>query len=170
VTPRLTIATPRVGKLLTLWLAEFSFKHSKADSPTRWVRESATPRLAESESQQLPDSPSQRVADSQTPRVRESLTRRLVSWGVVFWLRISPQIQSQNWNGSKGSIRDLRGTNFCKTPENPPHCHVPLSWWNKYILFYSILFSLTLLVSRPMLPEEFWRWRDGKKQICISIN
>jgi hypothetical protein len=49
------MATPR--------LAEFSFKHSKADSPSR---------------------------------------------GVIFRLRISPRIRSQNWNGSKGSVRDLQ--------------------------------------------------------------
>ena len=50
----------------------FSFKHSKADSPTRRVGESSTPPLAESESQRLPDSPSRRVADSPTRRVGES--------------------------------------------------------------------------------------------------
>ncbi len=35
---------------------------------------------------------------------------------VVFRLRISPRIRSQNRNGSKGSVRDLWGTNFCKNP------------------------------------------------------
>ncbi len=53
------MATPRVGELATPRLAEsgsrrlsdlpsFSFKHSKADSPTRRVGESSTSRLAES--------------------------------------------------------------------------------------------------------------------------
>ncbi len=51
----------------------------------------------------LPDSPSRRVADSS-------------SWGVVFRLWISPRNWSQNRNGSKGSVRDLWGTNFCKNP------------------------------------------------------
>ncbi len=69
-----------------------------------------------------------------TPQVREStrlpidtiffkpLNRQscrlpdLPSRGVVFRLRISPQIQSQNRNGSKGSVRNLWGTNFCKNP------------------------------------------------------
>jgi hypothetical protein len=87
----------------TLRIAEFSFKHSKADSPTRRVRELSTPWLAKSESQQLPDSPSRQVRNSPTPRV-------------VFWLWISPRIRSQNRNGSKGNVRDLWGTSFCKNP------------------------------------------------------
>ncbi len=73
----------------------FSFKHSKADSLTRRVGELSTPRLAESESQRLPDS---------------------LSRGVVFRLRISPRIRSQKRNGSKGSVRDPWGPNFCKNP------------------------------------------------------
>ncbi len=77
------------------WLSEFSFKHSKADSPTRRIGESATPRLGELESHPLPDSTSR---------------------GVVFWLRISPRFRSKNRNSSKGSVRDLWGTNFCKNP------------------------------------------------------
>ncbi len=48
----------------TLRLAEFSFKHSKADSPTRRVRESVTPRLAESGSRRLPESESRQLAES----------------------------------------------------------------------------------------------------------
>jgi hypothetical protein len=58
----------------TLRLAEFSFKHSKAESESRRLRDSA-------------------------------------SRGVVFRLRISPQIRSQKRKGWK---------------KNPPHCHVPL--------------------------------------------
>ncbi len=50
----------RVGESTTLRLAEFSFKHSKA----------------ESESQKFPDSPSQRVSDSPTRQVGESSTSR----------------------------------------------------------------------------------------------
>ncbi len=51
------------------------------------------------------------------------------SRGVLFRVRIPPRIRSPNRNGSKGSGRDLWGTNFCKNPrksENLPHCHVPL--------------------------------------------
>ncbi len=44
-----------------------------------------------------------------------------------FWLRISPRIRSQNRNGSKGSVRDSWRSDLCKTPENSPHCHVPLN-------------------------------------------
>jgi hypothetical protein len=73
----------------------FPLKHSKADSPTRRVGKSSTPRLTESESRRLLDSASR---------------------GVVFQLRISPRIRSQNRNGSKSSVRDLWGTDFCKNP------------------------------------------------------
>ncbi len=38
------------------------------------------------------------------------------SQGVFFRLRISPRIRSQNRNGSKGSVRNSWGTNFCKNP------------------------------------------------------
>ncbi len=38
------------------------------------------------------------------------------SWGVVFRLRISPRIRSQNWNGSKRSVMDLCRTVLCKNP------------------------------------------------------
>jgi hypothetical protein len=50
--------------------------------------------VAISVGRRLPESPSRRVADS-------------LSRGVVFRLRISPRIQSQNRNGSKGSVSDL---------------------------------------------------------------
>jgi hypothetical protein len=56
--------TRRVEELATLRLAKFSFKHSKANSPTRQVGKSSTPRLVESESRRLPDSPSRGVANS----------------------------------------------------------------------------------------------------------
>ncbi len=56
--------TRRFGELATPRLAEFSFKHSKADSPTHRAGESSTPRLAESESCRLPDSPTRQVGES----------------------------------------------------------------------------------------------------------
>ncbi len=60
-----------------------------------------------------------RVEESATPRLAESQSRRLAdmpSRGVVFRLWISPQIRSQKRNGSKDSVRDLWGPNFCKNP------------------------------------------------------
>ncbi len=39
-----------------------------------------------------------------------------VSRGVVFRLRISPRIRSQNWNGSKCSVRYLCRTHLCENP------------------------------------------------------
>jgi hypothetical protein len=46
-----------------------------------------------------------------TLRLGESASR-----GVVFRLRISPRIRSQNRNGSKCSVRDLCRTDLCKNP------------------------------------------------------
>ncbi len=117
--------TRRVGELATPWLAEswsrrlydppsFSFKHSKDDSPTSQVGESATPRLAESESQGFPDSP---------------------SWGGVFRLRISPRIRSQKRNGSKVSVRDLWGPNFCKNPRKSASLPCPFKNMSKLEIF-----------------------------------
>jgi hypothetical protein len=51
---------------------EFYFKHSIADSPTRQVRESSTPRLAKSESQH-PRLAELESSNSLTCRVRESV-------------------------------------------------------------------------------------------------
>ena len=67
----------------------------------------ATPWLAESGSQRLSDSPMRGsfLLNIQKPRlVGESFFR----------LRISPQIRSQNWNGSTCSVRDLCQTDLCK--------------------------------------------------------
>ncbi len=86
--------TRRVGELPTLRLSEFSFKR---------VGESSTPRLAEWESRRLTEPESRQLAE-------------LPSRGVVFRLGISPRIGSQKQNSSKGSIRGLWGTNFCKNP------------------------------------------------------
>ncbi len=71
-----------------------------------------------------------RVGDSPTQGLTESVSQRIPSptpRSVVFQLRISPQIRSQIRNDSKGNVRDSWGTDFCKTPENLPHCHVPLT-------------------------------------------
>ncbi len=73
----------------------FFKKNSIADSPYRWCVESPTPHISDAGSRRLPDS-----------------TIR----GVVFPIRISPRIRSQNWNGPKGSVRDSWVTNFCKNP------------------------------------------------------
>jgi hypothetical protein len=115
--------TRRVGESATLRLAEFYFKHSKPDSPTRRVGKSSTPRLTESESQR-----------------------------VVFRLWIFPRIWSQNRNGLQGSVRDLWlwGTNFCKNPENPPHCHVPLST-NSSCSSYKLLSAMLQICIDPKI-------------------
>jgi hypothetical protein len=122
------------------------------DSPTRRVGELATPRLAESGSRRLSDSPSfsikhskadsppRRVGESLTPRLAESETRRLldlVCRGVVFRLRISPRIRSQKRNGSKGSVRDLWGPNFCKNPRKSASLPCPFN--TTFSKFWKIL-------------------------------
>ncbi len=104
----------RVGESPTLRLTEFffwTFKSRLPDSPSRWVVDSPTRRVV--------DSPTRRVRESATPRLVVSESRRLAdspSRGVVFRLRISPRIRSQKRNGSKDSVRDLWGPNFCKNP------------------------------------------------------
>jgi hypothetical protein len=135
---RLRIATPR--------LAESGVNNSptrrvffKTDSPSRRVIDSLTRRV---ESHQLPDSPSRRVIDSLTRWVgADSPTSRLansLSRGVVFRLCISPRIRSQNRNGSKGSVRDLWGTNFCKNPRKSASLPCPFKkiqiWWCKNLV------------------------------------
>jgi hypothetical protein len=51
---------------------------------------------------------------------------RLSESGSRFFKRISSRIRSQNRNGSKGSVREEPV--YAKTSENPPHCHVPLTF------------------------------------------
>ncbi len=105
-----------------------SLSRGVSDSPTRGVSDSPsfllnilkpTSQLAESMSHRLPDSPSRRVADSP-------------SRGVVFRLRISPRIRSQNRIGSKGSVRDLWGTNFCKNPRKSASLPCPFKLHRLY--------------------------------------
>jgi hypothetical protein len=83
----------------------------------------------------LADSPTCRVsfkhskADSSTQWVGES-----PSQGVVFWLWISLRIWSQNWNGWKGSVRNLWGTNFCKNPRKSVSLPCPYKdFWDGFV-------------------------------------
>ncbi len=112
-----------------------------SDSLTRRVGESPTPRLAELASQGVSDSPTFLLnIQKPTPRLAESESRRLTdspSRGVVFGLRISLEIRSQNWNGSKGSARDLWGPIFCKNPRKSASLPCPfkanLSEYGSYL-------------------------------------
>ncbi len=76
---------------------------------------------------------------------------RRIFCGFVFRLRISPRIWSQNRNGSKGSVRDLWETNFCKKPENPPHCHVPLKGKCHEIFCFRFFSWITF----PQAPDNY---------------
>jgi hypothetical protein len=49
------------------------------------------------------------------------------SRGVVFRLRISPRIRSQNRNGSKRSEMDLCRTGLCKNPRKSPSLPCPFN-------------------------------------------
>jgi hypothetical protein len=73
------------------------------------------------------------------------------SQGVVFWLRIS-----QNRNGSKCSVWTYAEQIYAKTPENPPHCHVPLNIWKihqKIMCCYPMI--VLLLVTRFFASVHF---------------
>ncbi len=129
---------------------DFSFKNSFADSQTRRVRESPTHRLGELTTPRLAKSGSRWLPDS-------------ASWRVSFWLWISPRIWSKIWNGSKGSVRDSWGAgNSAKTPENPPHCHVPLN------VQYSWQTSSTYRVA-AIFPEHFQSFTVGLKHFFKII-
>ncbi len=92
--------------LRTIDTESFLFKKSIADSLYWWCGESATLRISDAGSRRLTVSLIRRVGDSPYRWQRV----------VVFWIRISPRIWSQNRNGSKGSVRDSWGTDFCKNP------------------------------------------------------
>ncbi len=83
-----------------------------ADSAYQWCGDLATPHISSAGSWRIPVSLIRGVSDSP------------YRWkqGVVFRLRISLRIRSQNRNGSKGTHEEPISA---KTPENPPHCHVP---------------------------------------------
>jgi len=71
------------------------------------------------------------------------------SRGVVFRLRISPRIRSQNRNGSKCSVRNLGRTDLCKNPRKSASLPCPfnlgrcvlISMSQTYISFISLRIS-----------------------------
>jgi hypothetical protein len=85
----------QVGDLLTLCLGFWMFKRKLGKSGSRYGESRSLYSNFFGQSSLLPNSASR---------------------GVVFRLRISPRIQSQNRNGSKCSVRDLCRTDFCKNP------------------------------------------------------
>jgi hypothetical protein len=102
------------------------------DSPTRRVGESAFECLNESSaSRRVGDSLTRLVGKSLTPRVGKSESRRLpgsASRGVVFRLRSSPRIRSQNRNGSKCTVKDLCRTDLCKNPRKSASLPCPFNY------------------------------------------
>ncbi len=91
-------------------------------------------------SRRVSDSPTCRVGESPTPQLALSESRRLSESEVVFQLRISPQIRNQTRNGSKGSVRDPWGTNFCKNPRKSASLSCPFKQINYSFTFLNIIF------------------------------
>ncbi len=91
------------------------------DSPWRRVGESSTPRLAESGSHRLSDSPrfsfKHSKVDSPTRRVGESF----------FDYEYRREFEAKSGTALKAVYGIYEDPISAKTPENPPHCHVPLS-------------------------------------------
>jgi hypothetical protein len=105
---------------------------STSDSLYHRYAESSTPRLNDTWSRRLSVSTIRGVDDSRRLPVSLSL-------GVVFRIRISPRIRSQNRNGSKCSVRDLCRTDYnAKTSENPVRFHVPLSCTRHVLYVFTI--------------------------------
>ncbi len=73
--------------------------YDKPESGSRGVSYSLTRRLSDSPSSLL-------NIQKPTRRVMESF----------FDYEYLSEFEAKNWNGSKGSVRDLWGTNFCKNP------------------------------------------------------
>jgi hypothetical protein len=67
------------------------------------------------------------------------------SRGVVFQLRISPRIRSQNRNGSKCSVRDLCRTDLCKNPRKSASLPCPFNLWSLLILINVFISYLSLV-------------------------
>jgi hypothetical protein len=137
------MATPRLGESPPLRLAEFSFKHSKADSPTCQVGESATPRL----------SPSQRVTDSPTWRVGESF----------FDYEYLREFEAKIGTAQKVVYEIYEEPiSAKKKPENPPHCHVPLQ----------AIFILKILGTKQTSQQKWRRIREIsllRSQCTVSL-
>ncbi len=95
------------------------------------------------------------------------------SRGVVFRLRISPRIRSQNRNGSKCSVRDLCRTDLCKNPRKSASLPCPFRYAdnvqqyfqrenNKGLTVHYVLELFLFLFLNKMLSLE---WSDQKRFI-----
>ena len=111
----------------------------------KWLGDSASRRLSNSVSRGVGDSQTRRVGESafecwkENSKTWKKLYRiyrqscRLTyspSQGVVFPLRISPRIGSQNRHGSKCSVRDLCRTDLCKNPRKSASLPCPFNVGN----------------------------------------
>ncbi len=89
------------------------------------------------------------------------------SWWVVFGLWISPQILSQNGNGSKGSVRDSWGTDFCKNPRKS--ASLPCLLNITFKAYFSIKFMLKVWISVTYLEVSFTRLWTGLSFFKVTV-
>ncbi len=84
------------------------------------------------------------------------------SRGVVFRLRISPRIRSQNRNGSKCSVRDLCPTDLCKNLGKSASSPCPFNSLRLF-LFWIIFWFLF----RPLYLTKFLFRKSGQR--CLMM-
>ncbi len=134
----------RLADLLSRWVD---------DSPTRRIGESTTRRLAESVSRWLPDSPNRGVVDSPTWQVGELF---------FDYVHISRRIRGQIRNGSKGSVRDSWGIDFCKNPRKSASLPCPFNRTTSLpipLVFYLVWKPLNLNAGMNKIRNhEEWGW------------
>ncbi len=123
------------------------------ESGSRWLSDSASRRVGfwmfkeNSPSWGVANSPIRRLGESSPPRLGKSESRHgelgslysiflefsikfpnSASRGVVFGLRISPRIWSQNRKGSERSVMDLCQTGLCKNPRKSASLPCLFKW------------------------------------------
>ncbi len=70
----------------------------------------------ESGSRGVSYSPTRRLSDSPSFLLNIQKLSDLANRGVFIFYEYLREFEAKNWNCSKGSVRDLWGTNFCKNP------------------------------------------------------
>ena len=113
----------------------------------------ATSRLAKSESQRLPDLPSRRVSDSPTCRVGESPTRQ-VGESFFDYYEYLREFEAKSGTARKVVWGIYEDPISAKTPDNPPHCHVPLT----YSMPWPTALKIFLAMSATALKSIKWRF------------
>ncbi len=105
----------------------------------------ATPRLTESGSRRLSDSPSRGVSDSPISRVGESS---------FFYYEYLREFEAKSGTARKVVWGIYEDPISAKTPDNPPHCHVPLT----YSMPWPTALKIFLAMSATALKSIKWRF------------